>query len=276
MTKSPSAIEVRVAKLMALAEAQYKIGTPKAIIEADAYVAKAQRMIAKYSLDEELIRQRAQQAGQAYAKPTTKVRNITEGPYRKHRSHLASRVAMAMGLEVRICNKGTYVIFVGFETDADLAWQVFCLIEAQMMRSAEARIKRGEHRSVRDWSTNAGHMSAQTWKANYFESYIYKVCDRIMANRAEEAESLVLASGYEQDGQVVGRVTGTLVLVDRQAAVQKFYEEKYPVAKYKNGKAKPKSFWKAPTAVKRDSDAMRAGRADGAKARITASDAIAS
>lgn len=265
-------IEIKVNALFELAEAQFKVGTEAALIEAEAYIAKAHKLIVKHDLDEELLRQRAKKAGEIFSKPVEKRYILPEGQYIKFRCQLASRIALAMGLRTRLANNGSYVQFSGFENDCDMAWRIFNLVAPQMLNSAAARIKLGEHKGLCDLSTKSGYMNGKTWKANYFSTYINRVATRIELARMEAAEEVVFASGYEDEsGKVVGRVTGVLVLVDRETAVERFFEEKYPKEKYKNGKEKKINYWQPPKARVTSLAAKEAGREDGAKARITES-----
>lgn len=269
-------IEIKINALFEKAEAQYKVGTEEAVTEADIYIAKAHKLIATYSLNEELLRQRAKQAGKTFSQPVEKHYDLPEGPYIKFRSSLASRIALAMGMRTMVANDGSFVEIIGFEDDCDMAWRIFHLIAPQMLVSADLRLKRGEHKGVRDSSARSGFMSGKTWKANYFNTYINRIAGRIEVSRMEAAEEVVFAEGYEDEsGKIVGRATGALVLVDRKTAVEKFFEEKHPVKKYKNGKEKKINYWKAPAPRSTSVDAQRAGREDGAKARITESAELA-
>lgn len=272
MSQEATAIETRINKLFETAEAQIKVGTESALAEAEVALAMAHKLLTKHQLDEEIVRQKAQQAGLKFSQPVEKRFILTDGPYLKHRCFLATRIATSMGLRTRSANNGSYVVFLGFEDDCMAAWRIFSLVETQMMRAADLRVQRGEHKGIRDRSTKSGMMSVKTWKANYFNSYVNRIALRIQVDRLDAAEDVVFAEGYDNGtGQIVGRVTGALVLVDRQTAVEKFYDEKYPAATFKNGKAKKPNYWKPPQVRITNYDARDAGREDGTKARITQS-----
>jgi hypothetical protein len=176
---------------------------------------------------------------------------------------------MAMGLMTRLDSYGTYVRFLGFPEDVAMAWQVFEIVEPQMLASAERRVKAGEHREIWDYGTRNGTMSAKTFKANYFEGYISRIVNRISTARRDAEESVVFAEGIKQeDGTVTGRVTGALVLVDRKAEVEKFHDKRYPVVPYKNGKERKPKYWKEPKSIRGNAQVQRTGAEDGKKARI--------
>jgi hypothetical protein len=238
--------------------------------EADSALALAQKLAAKHSIDLELLRQKDKAAGRAASKPIEVRLYLEEGPYTRSRANLACRIAMAMDLKVRLANDGSFVIFIGFPEDVNMAWQIFGLVAPQMLNSADRRVKRGEHKEIYDPYTRNRHVSAKTFKINYFDAYVNRVARRITMSREEAQEDFVLAEGVQQaDGTVTGRVTGALVLIDRKTEVQKFFEQLYPTPKFKNGKERRQKAWQPPTANRDLGDARRAGSQDGARARIT-------
>lgn len=269
MSSEITNIEAKILGAFAKAASAKAMGTEAGEHDADVALAVAQRLAAKHSIDLEMLRQKDTAQGKKVSEPIDKMLFLAKGPYQRFRCMLASRVAMAMGLMTRLDNYGTYVRFIGFPEDVAMAWQVFELIEPQMLAAAERRVKAGEHRQIMDLSTKSGTMSAKSFKANYFEGYISRIVNRITTARFEAEESVVFAEGIKQeDGTVTGRVTGALVLVSRKEAVEKFHETRYPVAKYKNGKEKKVSYWKAPKAVSGNDRVRRTGAEDGKKARI--------
>jgi hypothetical protein len=262
-------IESKILAAFAKAASAKAMGTEAGEHDADVALAVAQRLAAKHSIDLEVLRQKNRAAGKKVSEPVRETLYLTKGPYQRFRCDLASRVATAMGLSTRLAFDASYVIYLGFPEDIAMAWQVFQLVEPQMLASAERRVKAGEHRRVVDYTTRNGTMSAKTFKANYFEGYISRIVNRIFTARTEAEESVVFAEGIKQDdGRVTGRVTGALVLVSRKAEVEKLEQKLYPVEKYKNGKEKKPKYWKAPTAIRGNARVQRTGAEDAKTARI--------
>lgn len=238
--------------------------------EADTALAMAQKLAAKHSIDLELLRQKNKAAGRATAKPIERKIWMPEGPYIRNRADLASRIALAMGLRTMLATNGSAVWFIGFEEDIEMAWQIFELVSAQMLNSADRRIKRGEHKLIFDAHARGRHVSAKTFKTNYFAAYTARVARRVLISREEAQEDVVLAQGIEQgDGTVTGRVTGALVLASRKDEVERFFQELHPVKKFKNGKERKPKYWQRPRPSQKIEDARRAGAQDGARARIS-------
>lgn len=262
------AIENKIRKLYERATSATN-GDERAERDADNALALAQKLAAKHSIDLEMLRQQAKARGEKVAKPERKRFSLAEGPYIRPRAGLASRIALSMGMKTLIAHSGDFIDIIGFSEDIEMAWQIFGLVEPQMMNAADRRIERGEHRQLIDLGTRAGHVSAKTFKMNYFTSYTNRVARRIEASRHEAEEDVVLADGVTQDdGSTTGRVTGALVLVGRKAEVEKFFAELVPVKKFKNGKEKKPKYWKAPKASVRVDAARQAGARDGQRARI--------
>lgn len=236
--------------------------------DADNALAMAQRLAAKYSIDLEELRQRDKAAGKEVSEPDRKRFFLAAGPYLRSRCELASRIAMSMGLRAMLADNGTFVDFIGFPEDAEMAWQIFGLVESQMVRSADMRVKAGVHKEIYDYRSASGHLSAKSYKLNYFSAYVDRIATRIVTARQEAEEEVVFAEGVRQDdGTTTGRVTGALVLVTRKDEVEAYFERLYPVKRYKNGKEKKVRTWKSPR-TEYQPEAHRHGRADGAKARI--------
>lgn len=244
-------------------------GDASADADADAALAQAQRLAAETSIDLEVLRQRAKARGQRVARPTRRRFYLAEGPYVRSRANLASRVVMAMGMCVMIAIDGSFIDVIGFSEDIEMAWQIFGLVEVQMTGAAQCRIDQGQHRRIPDPGGRSGHLSARTFKINYFTGYTERVARRIKEIRREAEQGVVFAEGVElEDGTVTGRVTGALVLVSRRAEVERRFRELYPAERFKNGRPKRARYWRAPqTSVSVDA-AQWAGVLDGSRARI--------
>ncbi len=238
--------------------------------EADNALALAQKLAAKHSIDLELLRRKDAKAGKA-AEPVEKIFYLPYGPYTRHRADLASQIGLAMGLRTRIASDGGFVRLIGFPEDVEMAWQIFGLVVPQMLGRAQRRIDRGEHREIPDYAARSGHVSAKSFKSNYFQAFTRRVAARIMMSREEAAEEVVLAEGLAQaDGTVTGRVTGALVLVDRKKAVELAYRERYPEVRVNpaTGRKVKDKTWRTPTAARQLVDAQMAGASDGNRARV--------
>jgi len=245
-------------------------GDASADADADAALAQAQRLAAETSIDLEVLRQRAKARGQRVARPTRRRFYLAEGTYVRSRANLASRVVMAMGMcMAMVAIDGSFIDVIGFSEDIEMAWQIFGLVEVQMTGAAQRRIDQGQHRRIPDPGGRSGHLSARTFKINYFTGYTERVARRIKEIRREAEQGVVFAEGVElEDGTVTGRVTGALVLVSRRAEVERRFRELYPAERLKNGRPKRARYWRAPqTSVSVDA-AQWAGVLDGSRARI--------
>lgn len=239
--------------------------------EADTALAMAQRLAARHSIDLETLRQADEARGKKVSEPVKTRFYLEEGPYLKHRAGLASQIAIYMGMRTRIATDGSFVLYVGFPEDADMAWQIFQLIEPQMLNGADRQIQLGKHKDEIDWGTRSGHMSAKTYKANYFEAFTNRVTARISESRQQASEEIVFADGIRQeDGTVTGRVTGALVLRTREEKVELFYKEAFPAVSVNpaTGRKVKDKTWKAPRTRATSYAARRAGARDGNAARI--------
>lgn len=239
--------------------------------EAEAYLGKAQRLMARHSLEEEMVRQTASNGDKPKETPVEILVCLdAELPYMKYRQALLYGIADAMGLRCWLAFSGTWVKLTGFLSDIEMAKRTFEVVERQMLAAADRRIKRGDHLGIRDLRTKSGWMSAKTWKANYFTAYIEEVTFLVSRNRLEAAEEIVLAEGRQiEGGKIEGRVTGALVLVDRKKAVNLYFREQHPEKTYKNGNKKKVRHWQTPQAAVRAYNAEELGRVDGRKARLT-------
>lgn len=237
--------------------------------EADAALTMAQKLAAKHSIDLEALRQRDKAAGKKVSQPEIRRFHLAPGPWARPRCALASRIAMSMGLMTRIDDDATFVLFIGFPEDAEMAWQIFTLVEIQMLYSADLRIKAGDHRAIFDPYARGRHLNAKSYKINYFASYTSRIASRIQVARDQAQEEVVFAEGVEQeDGTTAGRVTGALVLASRRDEVERFNAAKFPLPTYKNGKAKKQKTWQEPQSSVDSIEARLAGSRDGGRANI--------
>lgn len=238
--------------------------------DADTALAVAQRLAAKHSIDLEALRQKDKAAGKKVSQPTEKRFYLKDGSYIRARCNLASRIAISMGLRTRLATSGRWVLFTGFPEDIEMAWQIFGLVETQMMYACDLRVKSGAHKLIPDYDSRTGYLNAKTYRLNYFDAYVNRVATRIFVSREEAQEEVVFAEGVQQDdGTVTGRVTGALVLASRKDEVEAFFAKRYPVEKYKNGKEKKQRYWQAPKSSVYSPEAREAGRHDGARANIS-------
>lgn len=274
----------KIAKLIAdlevLMQDAAKRGTVDGEAEVEACAMKIASLRARYAIDDELIRQAQMRrdAGATAEQPIRKNFYIEGRGYAKSRCSLASSIGVAMGLRTRLATNGSYVVYIGFPEDVEAAWEMYQLIEPQMMAMADRRVKDGEHKLIRDWSTTTGHAHAKSFKIHYFEGFQGRIYARLVEARQKAAEEIVLADGVtetvqQQDGSLkeitTGRVTGELVLADRKQAVVAFEEKLYPAKKKKDGSArKRQSYWKGPQASTYAFSARQSGRADAQRARL--------
>jgi hypothetical protein len=236
--------------------------------EAEACWLKAQELLTKYSIDAELARITAKGEGKVTARPTHKKFYLQDGPYLKSRAQLAIMVSRAMGLVNRVATNGEFVVFFGFPEDIEDAWEMFELIEPQMLATAARRIQEGRHH----WEG----IHAKTYRINYFNGYAVRIQQRLIFARKEAAEEVVFAEG--QGAERTGRVTGALVLVGREDEVRAFYKELYPERVKKDGtpRKRQQSAWGGPSASRHSAEAQQQGLRDAGRARIRRDSELAS
>ena len=275
MSKTAADRAATIAALKDKADGLRKLRTPEAEAEAEAIYVKIATLRTRYSIDDEMVRAAAKSRGQQTAEPT-KERLLLDASwgraYLKARCYLASNIGAAFGLATRLASNGAYVIYIGFEEDIKAAWEMFQLIERQMVAAADRRIKAGEHKALYDHTTTTGHVSARSFKNSYFDGYTGRIFMRLSEARREAAEDVVIAEGREvEGGKVEGRVTGALVLASRQELVRKAEEKFYPAPVTKTGaprKPRKSDFWSGPKASIYASEARQHGRRDANKAQI--------
>jgi hypothetical protein len=245
------------------------MGTEEGDAEAETAWVMAQKLMAKNQISKEMLRQQRQaKEGKTELKESDVY--VADGPYRRSRAQLLSWLVGAMtgGAERRIASNGSFVRFFGYAEDRLVIQQMFEMIERQMVDSGKRRTARGEHKQE--------GMHAKTWLVQYFESYGYRVTERIRMARQEAAEEVVIAEGYVEQGETVGRVTGALVLATKSQTLNLAYKAKY-LKKNKDGSPtkRKSSSWKAPQGQQYSWDAHAAGRTDGEKARINPNSELA-
>lgn len=210
--------------------------------EAEAFLKQAQHLSTRYSIDLAIAREHIAKAEQR-EQPTT--RRVPVGQRGKQGNRYMVRLFLAIAqnndLVCDIAHNSTAVIPYGMPSDIDVTEALFAHLSIQMVESANAFLKTGEHRkeTVQRWRRYRLYVSwgehwdyrrdeAYTWsqeyvavpidgrtaRANFYDAFIVRINQRLREARAEVREEIEAES------------TGTdLVLVRKADEVNGFYKQ---------------------------------------------------
>lgn len=195
-----------IAQLLAKAEST----TPE---EAEALTAAAEKMMAKYLIDQATIDERRAKSGQASEK-IIEERIDFKGAYRGELLHMSSAVAYAMGMKFMQSTGGSGKVFsgwlVGFESDVA---QAKLLIESLQVQAAVA---------VRTWWKE--NKEANSWRSTYDQE---KLRRSFVHGFGSGAGNRLRASRQDAIKEAEAQTTGTeLVLVNRKDKVTEYMASK--------------------------------------------------
>lgn len=226
--------------------------------EADAYLAKAQEIAVRFSVDLAVARARTQ-SRHAPTRPTSRTLTIGERG-RRANPHLVTlyvAIGHANGLQVDVAHNSTYVIGFGLPVDLDVTEAMYISLATTMVNTANTWLATGEwkgetyvargHRRMRKQHT------AQTARAAFYRAFV----DRI-ARRLEEVNVRVGKEEVHIDESQT--VSAALVLRDRDIEVTDFYRSQ----------SQARGSWSgySGSVSRRAGVASRAGDEAGARARL--------
>lgn len=223
----------RIAKLLNKAE---RAATPE---EAQAYFDKAQALATAHSIT--LAKARLV-TSQVRVEPISK--RLQVGRPRQHANrhliNLMSSVARANDLKLDIAHNSTYLLLYGFPSDIATAEMLWTNISTQMVRYCEqflaTDVWRSDKRLIREgYLSRTAPMTKQTARAQYYESFISTVGQRLhKARKREVAEQerrdreaqreAAAAAAAAQTAQPAGASTD-IALRAKAAAVDDFYRQ---------------------------------------------------
>lgn len=174
---------------------------------------------------------------------------------------LFNAIAETQDLEATFSNDGIYVYLHGFPSDMEVTERLYAILSVQMIRDADAAIKRGEHKSLREprykkrnvpnpnydpdeptWREYDGTwynpktisvdvlvttVDAREYRANFYEGFIRRARGRLWEAKREARK----AAGVEEEGS-----TAALAVRDKKAEVRDHYEKKVLQTLSKRGK----------------------------------------
>lgn len=135
--------------------------------------------------------------------------------------HRSAMMDLFLGIadahDVRVViSGGSYLAFCyGYEEDIKLVEALYGALSIQMVREADAALKRGDQRYVIDYATKTIGINGKVFRRNFYEGFIRRVSGRLL-----EAKK----SAIRETDEVSGGGT-ELVLRDKTQFVDKFFEE---------------------------------------------------
>lgn len=178
--------------------------------EAEAFQTKAMELIAKHGIDQAMLDAKRQEAG-GKAEDIVRKRVTIRNPYSETKARMVAWVVMNMRCRAILHPDPTgrstgSVSVIGFESDVDRAIQ---LVSSLLLQLA------GQVDKQRD---PYGITPARTYRKNWASGFAVAVSNRVRdyETRAEKA------ADADSDGP-----STALVLVDRKAAVERWYSEQF-------------------------------------------------
>ncbi|WP_174553607.1 DUF2786 domain-containing protein [Nocardia arizonensis] len=233
--------------------------------EAEAFMAAAQRLATKTSID--LAVARAHIAGrERRATPTQRVIAIGEPGKKGLRTYVQLFVAIASANDVRcdVARTSTQVFAFGFESDIDTCEALYASLLVQMVRASDHYIKSGQYRTATvekvvektEWGRRVRRSvrvpaAPVTARLNFQMAFAARIGRRLAEVKSEvEAEAVAQAAA----------ATGTaLALRDKEVALTDFYRRT----------SQARGTWRGPQAsAGHSAGARRAGDRAGRAARL--------
>lgn len=202
----------RVRKLLSKAESASNFGTPEGNAEAEAFMVKAQKMIADNAISEAMLR-----AGQSKSEDVEMRKIRIQGPYAQDKITLMNQVAKTNGVELLHTGDqigGTsdkQVTVIGFPSDLD---SVDLLYTSLLMQMVNECIK-----AAKDYTPVPGYGGGRD---QFKRSFMYAF-SQIVRDRLNEAMEMAKREARTTHGTGV-----SLVLADRGQMVKSEMERLFP------------------------------------------------
>lgn len=217
--------------------------------EAEAFFGKAQELATMHAISLEQARAHTQRS-QRREQPTHE--QLPIGAPRQHvNSHLcvlASGIGRANSLRTNIASNNTYIIWFGLPSDLEKATLLLHSISHQMVRTADAFVRRRSWAEEVDPETGTW-MTAQKARKSYYTTYVAVIAQRLMQARQEAVAEFDRGSG---EG------SAELVLRGKELEVRDYYDE--------NSTAR--GHWRGHRGSLASAEAMRQARSDATQARL--------
>lgn len=274
----------RIAALLAQAE-----GTSNEA-EAEAYMAKAQKLASLAAIDLEVARQRQKDkttreqpiqrrigiAGYVGGNGYTGRRRVQNNAAEMCR--LFMDIGYVNDLQFDVARNSTYVVAYGMPSDIDVTEALYASLLMQMTGAAEAALRAGLHRHEEPeqvWDSRRCEYrevrpDARRFKTAFFKAFTTRVQARLLAAKREavaeaeaarESEALHLAATQPEQVEVVSSTETGLVLREKVEEVKA----------YRAATSDARGSWRGGSGRRTGSTAgQRAGRAAGDAARLGA------
>jgi hypothetical protein len=269
----------RIAALLAQAE-----GTSNEA-EADAYMAKAQKLASLAAIDLEVARQRQKDkttreqpvqrqitiagfvGGSGYSRGSRVQNNAAE------MCRLFMDIGYVNDLQFDVSMKSLYVVAYGMPSDIDVTEALYTSLLMQMTGAAEAAIKAGVHKQEegeRVWDYRRCEFRAVRPDARRFKTAFYRAFTGRVLARLQEAKR----EAVEQVEQVREQEAATLPAVASTETALVLREKAEEVKAYRAATTDAKGTWRGGARSSGSSAGKRAGRAAGDSARLGAQTAL--
>jgi hypothetical protein len=230
--------------------------------EAEALVAKAQELATLHAVD--LAMARAHSA-RGHRRETPVQRKIPVGNRREqgrgHRVSLFVVVAAVNDTRVDVARDSSYVLAYGFPSDLEVVERLAASLATQMVGSANAAIRRGEHRTEVYWSEVAGawRSDARVFRTAFNHGFVAAIAERLLAAREAALAGDAITGAGDGDGGPPG--AGALVLARKGDEVDAYHR----------ATSQARGYWRATTRSVAWSQAGHAsGHVAGRSARLSA------
>lgn len=231
--------------------------------EADAFLAHAQFLASKHSID---LAQARRHVAKSQQRETPTMRTIDIGaPRAVGNAKMVSlflTIGRANDVKCNIAHNSTYVVAFGFPSDIEVAEALYAHLVPQMVQAANAYLKTGAFRDevVYDRRNHEFRApSARAARLSFYDAFISRIADRLAEAKAKAEQAF--------DTEVEGETTETstssaLVLAEKKAEIEEFY----------SAKSTARGSWRGNrrSASTVSSSATSAGFAAGDRARLTA------
>jgi len=173
--------------------------------EADALSAKAQELMAKYSLDRALIDASAESA--EVSDGTTGRRMWLEAPYVSAKANLVHAVAQANGCRAISYDQIGFVTVLGHETNVTL---VELLVTSLLVQASREMLRAGSQTGA------YGQSRTRSYRQSFLVSYAVRIGERLQATAREAQEA------YADPGRLLP------VLASREQQVDRLFTKLFP------------------------------------------------
>lgn len=219
--------------------------------EAEAFFAKAQELATLHAIS--LAEARAHtQRSQRREEPTHE--QVVIGAPRQHvNSHLcllASGIGAANSLRTNIASNNTFILWFGLPSDIEAATLLLHSISHQMVRSADAFVRRRSWAQEVDRETGTW-MTAQKARKSYYTTYVAVIAQRLQQARRDAVAQFDHGTSAAQ---------GELVLRNKELEVRDYYDQH----------STARGHWRGHRGSLASTAAVRTARDDAAKARLEA------